>query len=186
MRALDYSPLIMLKLKEDIEQLCTEMEQGKCNEELLNVIKKVLKKLFPEVRDYTFGSKILGLPFIPQNKEEYDRMIDTIKVVEKHVGVRTFFKHDTYAFYAYNEKHGTSDEFDKYADKVLQLDEGWFNDPSFYYRLTKSVYQIQLDEELERLDGKISKLEQEIKEAERIISSIQKDKERLNKERKLL
>ena len=186
MRALDYSPLIMLKLKEDIEQLCTETEQGKCNEELLKSIKQTLKNLFSQVCSYTFGSKILGLPFIPQNKEEYEVLIDSIKFIEKCVGDKTFFKHDTYIFYAYNEKYKTTDDFDEYTDKVLQLDHDWFDDPAFYYRLTKALHKILLDDEIDRIDGKLSKLERQIEEAQHIISSYKGDMDRLCKERNSL
>ena len=190
MRTLDYTPLILIKLRGEIEQFCKGTDIAHYNEELLKGIKQTLKNLFPQVCSYTFGSEYLGLPSLPQNKEEYDMMIDSIKFIEKRVGGKTldktFFKRDTYIFYAYNEKYETSDEFDEYAVKVLQLDYDWFDDPSFYYRLTKALNKILLDDEICRINGKLSKLKLQIKEAQHIISSTQIEKERLCKERKLL
>lgn len=40
--------------------------------------------------------------------------------------------------------------------KVLQLDYDWFNDPAFYYRLTNALHKIRLDDEIDRLNGKLS------------------------------
>ncbi len=186
MRTLDYTPKVLIELREEIERFCKENEQGSYNEELLKDIKQTLKNLFPQVCSYTFGSEYLGLPYIPQNKEEYEALIDSIKLIEKQVGDKPFFKHDTYIFYAYNEKYETPYEFEEYANKVLQLDHDWFDDPSFYYRLTKALNKILLDDEICRINGKISKLELQIKEAQHIVASTQIEKDRLCKERRLI
>lgn len=189
-RILDYTPLILVKLREEIERFCKGTDIAHYNEELIKDIKQTLKNLFPEVCRYTFGSEYFDIPYIPQNKEEYEAMIDSIKFIEKRVGDKTFdktfFKRDTYIFYAYNEKYETSDDFDEYADKVLQLDHEWFDDPEFYYRLTKALHTIRLDDEIGNLNGKLSKLKLQIQEAQHIVSSIQGEKDRICKERKLL
>lgn len=186
MRTLDYTPKVLKELRGEIEQFCKITEQGGSNEEFLKGIKQTLKNLFPELCNYTFGSEYFNLPYLPQNKEEYDMMIDSIEFIEKRVRDKTFFEHDTYIFYAYNENYETSDEFYEYADKVLQLDHDWFDDPEFYYRLTKALHKILLDEEIDRIDGKLSKLERQIEEAHHIISSYKGDMDRLCKERRLL
>lgn len=189
MRTLDYTPMVLIKLREEIERFCKEnenYEQCDYNEELLNDIKQTLKNLFPQVCSYTFGSEYLGLPYIPKDEEEYDMMIDSIEFIEKRVRDKMFFKHDTYIFYTYNENYETSDEFYEYADKVLQLDHDWFDDPSFYYRLTNALHKILLDEEIDRIEGKLSKLERQIEEAQHIISSYKGDMDGLCKERNLL
>ena len=182
-RILDYTPMVLIKLREEIERFCKENEQGSYNEELLKDIKQTLKNLFPQVCSYTFGSEYLGLPYLPKNKEEYEALIDSIELIEKHVGDKTFFKHDTYIFYAYNENYN---EFEYYTNKVLQLDHDWFDDPEFYYRLTKVLHKILLDDEIDRIDGKISKMERQIEEAQHIISSYKGDMDRLCKERRLI
>lgn len=188
MRTLDYTPKVLKELRGEIEQFCKITEQGGSNEEFLKGIKQTLKNLFPQVCSYTLGSEYFDLPYLPQNKEEYEVMIDSIKFIEKQVGDKTFdktfFKHDTYIFYAYNEKYETSDEFDEYAVKVLQLDHEWFDDPEFYYRLTKALYTIRLDDEIDNLNGKQSKLKLQIQEAQHIVSSIQGEKDKLCRERR--
>jgi hypothetical protein len=188
MRALDYTPKVLVKLREEIERFCKGTDIAHYNEELLKGIKQTLKNLFPQLCSYTFGSDYFDIPYIPRNKEEYDRMIDGIKLIEKRVGDKTldktFFKRDTYIFYAYNEKYETSYEFDEYAVKVLQLDHDWFDDPSFYYRLTKALNKILLDDEIGNLNGKLSKLKLQIQEAQHIVSSIQGEKDKLCRERR--
>lgn len=186
MRTLDYTPKVLIELREEIERFCKGTDIAHYNEELLKDIKQTLKNIFPELCNYTFGSDYFDIPYIPRNKEEYDMMIDGIKLIEKRVGDKTFFKHDTYIFYTYNEKYETSYEFDEYAVKVLQLDHDWFDDPSFYYRLAKAAYKILLDNEMGRLNGKLTKLERKIIEAQNMVSSIREEKDRICKERRLL
>ena len=182
-RILDYTPMVLIKLREEIERFCKENEQGSYNEELLKDIKQTLKNLFPQVCSYTFGSEYLGLPYLPKNKEEYEALIDSIELIEKHVGDKTFFKHDTYIFYTYNENYN---EFEDYTNKVLQLDHDWFDEPLFYYSLTKALHKILLDDEIDRIDGKISKMERHIEEEQDMISSYKDDMDKLCKERRLI